>query len=83
LCDQLKNTQHQLKIVTAKVDVALSKASRAADAERFLLEEVESLGKAMKCKSSELLICLCSMPVKYDILPSSADALTAKPKPGA
>jgi hypothetical protein len=27
LRDQLKNTQHQLKAVTAKVDVALSKAS--------------------------------------------------------
>jgi hypothetical protein len=73
LRDQLKNTQHQLKTVTAKVDVALSKASWAADAKRFLLEEVENLGKAMKCESSELLICLCSKPVKYDILPSSAD----------
>jgi hypothetical protein len=40
LRDQLKNTQHQLKTVTAKVDVALSKASRAVDAEKFLLEEV-------------------------------------------
>jgi hypothetical protein len=57
LCDQLKSTQHQLKTVTAKVDVALSKVSRAADAERFLLEEVENLGKAMKCESSEILIC--------------------------
>jgi hypothetical protein len=73
LRDQLKNTQHQLKIVTAKVDVALSKASWAVDAERFLLEEVESLGKAMKYESFELLISLCSMPVKYDILPFSAD----------
>jgi hypothetical protein len=73
LRDQLKNTQHQLKTVTAKVDVALSKASRAADAERFLLEEVENLGKALKCESSEFLICLCSKPVEYDILHSSAD----------
>jgi hypothetical protein len=56
LRDQLKNTQHQLKAVTAKVDVALSKASRAADAEKFLLEEVENLGKAMKCESFELLV---------------------------
>jgi hypothetical protein len=32
LRDQLKNTQHQLKTFTAKVDVALSKASWAADA---------------------------------------------------
>jgi hypothetical protein len=57
LCDQLKNTQHHLKTVIAKVDVALSKASQAADAERFLLEEVENLGKAMKCESSKILIC--------------------------
>jgi hypothetical protein len=57
LRDQLKNTQHQLKTVTAKVDIALSKASWAADAEKFLFEEVENLGKAMKCESSELLIC--------------------------
>jgi hypothetical protein len=57
LRDQLKNTQHQLKTVTAKVDVALSKALRAADAEKFLLEEVKNLGKAMKCESSKILIC--------------------------
>jgi hypothetical protein len=57
LRDQLKNTQHQLKIVTVKVDIALSKASRAADAEKFLLEEVENLGKAVKCESFEILIC--------------------------
>jgi hypothetical protein len=54
---QLKNTQHQLKTVVAKVDVALSKVSRATDAKKFLLEEVENLGKAMKCESSEILIC--------------------------
>jgi hypothetical protein len=57
LRDQLKSTQYELKTVTAKVDVALSKASRAMDAERFLLEEIENLGKAMKCKSFELLTC--------------------------
>jgi hypothetical protein len=73
LRDQLKNTQHQLKTVTAKFNVALSKASQAADAEKFILEEVEYLGKAMKCECSELLICLCTKPVDYDILPSSAD----------
>jgi hypothetical protein len=60
LRDQLKNTQHQLKIVTAKVDVALSKALQAIDAEKFLLEEIENLGKAMKCESFELLICFAS-----------------------
>jgi hypothetical protein len=57
LRDQLKGTQQDLKTITAKVDVALSKASRAIDTEKFLLEEIENLGKAMKCKSFELLIC--------------------------
>jgi hypothetical protein len=54
LRDQLKSTQQELKIVTAKVNVALSKASRATDAEMFLVEEIENFGKAMKCESSEL-----------------------------
>jgi hypothetical protein len=49
-----------LKTITAKVDVALSKASQAADAEKFLLEEIENIGKAMKCKTFELLICSSS-----------------------
>jgi hypothetical protein len=44
LHDQLKDTQQRLKAVTAKVDVSLSKASQAADAEKFLLEEIERLG---------------------------------------
>jgi hypothetical protein len=57
LHDQLKNTQQQLKAVTAKVDIALSKASHAADGEKFLLEEIENLGKSLKCKSSELFCC--------------------------
>jgi hypothetical protein len=52
LRDQLKNTQHQLKVVTAKVDIALSKASLAANAEKFLLDEVENLGKALQCEFS-------------------------------
>jgi hypothetical protein len=73
LRDQLKNTQHQLKIVTAKVDVALSKASRATDAKKFLLEEIENPGKAMKCESFELLICFCSMFARCDILPVPAN----------
>jgi hypothetical protein len=46
--------QQQLKAVTAKVDVTPSKASRAQDGERFLLEEIENLGKSMQCKSFEL-----------------------------
>jgi hypothetical protein len=70
---QLKNTQHQLKIVTAKVDVALSKASRATAAKKFLLEEIENLGKAMKCESFELLIYFCSMLVICDTFPIPAD----------
>jgi hypothetical protein len=56
LRDQLRCAQQELKVVTAKVDVALSKASRATDAEKFLLEEIKNLGKAMKCESFELLI---------------------------
>jgi hypothetical protein len=50
LHDQLRCAQQELKIVTAKVDVALSKASLAADAENFRLGEIKNLGKAMKCK---------------------------------
>jgi hypothetical protein len=57
LHDQLRNTQQQLKTVTAKVDVALSKASHAQDGEKFLLEEIENLGKSLKCKSFELFRC--------------------------
>jgi hypothetical protein len=74
LRDQLKNTEHQLKIVTAKVDVAFSKASRATNAEKFILEEIENLGKAMKCESFELLICFCSMLITCDTFPIPADA---------
>jgi hypothetical protein len=57
LCDQLQNTQRQLKVVTAKVDVALSKASHAADCVKFLLDEIENLGKSLKCKSRNLSRC--------------------------
>jgi hypothetical protein len=74
LRDQLKNAQHQLKIVTAKVNVALSKASWAMDDEKFLLEEIKRLGKAMKCESFALLIYFCSMFARRDTLPVSADA---------
>jgi hypothetical protein len=52
LHDQLKSAQYELKRVTAKVDVALSKALLAGDAEKFIISEVENLGKAMECKSS-------------------------------
>jgi hypothetical protein len=85
LRDQLKNTQHQLKAVTAKVDVALSKASRAANAKKFLLEEVENLGKALKCESFELFgplhgLSLSSMTF---FSPLQMYVLTVKPKPDA
>jgi hypothetical protein len=52
--------QHELKRVTAKVEVALSKASLAADVERFLLGEIDNLGKAMKCKCFPSLMCSSS-----------------------
>jgi hypothetical protein len=51
LRDQLQNSQRQLKVVTAKVDVALSKASYAADCEKFLLDEIENLGNSLQCES--------------------------------
>jgi hypothetical protein len=58
LHDQLQNTQCQLKVVTAKVDVALSKASHAANCEKFLLDEIENLGKSLKCESLDLFRCV-------------------------
>jgi hypothetical protein len=85
LRDQLKNTQHQLKAVTAKVDVALSKASRAADAEKFLLEEIESLGKSLKCESFKLFGLLCGLGL-WNLTffsPLQMYALTVKLKPNA
>jgi hypothetical protein len=57
LRDQLQTTQRQLKVVTAKVDVALSKASHAADCEKFLLDEIENLEKSLKCESLDLFRC--------------------------
>jgi hypothetical protein len=58
LRDQLQNTQRQLKVVTAKVDVALSKASHTAECEKFLLDEIENLGKSLKCESLNLSRCV-------------------------
>jgi hypothetical protein len=85
LRDQLKNTQHQLKVVTAKVDVALSKASRAADAEKFLLEEVENLGKALKCEYSVPFDPLRGLGLSNItfFFPLQMYAWTVKPKPDA
>jgi hypothetical protein len=85
LRDQLKNTQHQLKTVTAKVDIALSKASRAADAEKFLLEEVENLGKALKCESFSPFGPLHGLSLSSMTFcsPLQIYALTVKPKPDA
>jgi hypothetical protein len=83
LRDQLKNTQHQLKAVTAKVDVALSKASRATDAEKFLLEEVENLGKSLKYESFNLfgLLCYLSLWNLTFFSPLQMYALTVKLRP--
>jgi hypothetical protein len=58
LRDQLQNTQRQLKVVTAKVDVALSKVSHAADCEKFLLDKIENLGKSLKCEFLDLSRCV-------------------------
>jgi hypothetical protein len=85
LRDQLKSTQQQLRVVTAKADVALSKASRATNAEKFLLEEVENLGKALKCESFASFgplrgLSLSSMTFFF---PLQMYVWTGKPKPGA
>jgi hypothetical protein len=63
LRDQLRCTQQDLKRVTAQIDVALSKASRAADAERLLLGEIDRLGKAMKCKYSIFVMDFSGLPL--------------------
>jgi hypothetical protein len=63
LRDQLRCTQQELRRVTALVDVARSKASRAADAERYLLGEIDSLGKAMKCKYSLFMMDSFGLPL--------------------
>jgi hypothetical protein len=56
----LKSAQQELKTITTKVDVALSKALLAVDVEKFLLGEIENLGKAMECKFFKLIICSSS-----------------------
>jgi hypothetical protein len=48
----LRFAQQEVKRITTQVDVARSKASWAIDADRYLLSEIDSLGKAMKCKYS-------------------------------
>jgi hypothetical protein len=85
LRDQLKSTQQQLKVVTAKVDIALSKASRAADAEKFLLEEVKNLGQALKCESFAPFGPLRSLSLSSMtfFFPLQMYVWTVKPKPGA
>jgi hypothetical protein len=50
LRDQLKNVRQELKEVIALVAVSRSKALKAMAAERYLLSEVESIGKSLKCK---------------------------------
>jgi hypothetical protein len=74
LRDQLKDTQQRLKVVTAKVNIALSKASQAADAEKFLLEEIERLGKSLKCESVKLCWSVSRFEhAESDVLLLSAD----------
>jgi hypothetical protein len=54
LRDQLRRDQQDVKRITAHVDVARSKASQAATAERYLLSEIDSLGKSLKCEYSSI-----------------------------
>jgi hypothetical protein len=44
LRDQLKRAKQEVKRITVHVNVAHSKASQAAVAERYLLSEIDSLG---------------------------------------
>jgi hypothetical protein len=44
--------------LTFVFDVALSKASYAADCEKFLLDEIENLGKSLKCEYLDLFRCV-------------------------
>jgi hypothetical protein len=50
------------------------KASRATDTEKFLLEEIDNLEKAMKCESFELLICLAPCLILCGFPPFPTDA---------
>jgi hypothetical protein len=62
---QLQNTQCQLKVATAKVNVTLSKASHAADCEKFLLDEIENLGKSLKCESLNFFRCVLTWMCRF------------------
>jgi hypothetical protein len=53
LRDQLKNVRQELKEVTALIAISCSKASQAMVAERYLLSEVESIGKSSSHVPSE------------------------------
>jgi hypothetical protein len=85
LRDQLQSMQRQLKVVTAKVDVALSKVSYAADCEKFLLDEIESLGKSLKCESLNFFSLCVGLDVQSLIFDPFAQmhVLTVQPRPGA
>jgi hypothetical protein len=50
LRDQLKRAQQEVKRFTSLVDVARLKASLAGATERYLLNEIESLVKTLKCE---------------------------------
>jgi hypothetical protein len=52
LRDQLRKDQQEVKRITTHVDVARSKASQAAAAEQYLLSEIDSHGKSLKCEYS-------------------------------
>jgi hypothetical protein len=47
LRDQLKKAQQEMKEITAHVAVSRSKASQAATTERYLLCEIDSIGKSL------------------------------------
>jgi hypothetical protein len=51
---QLERAQQEQKRITALIDVARSKASQAAASERYLLSEIDSLGKSLKCEYTSI-----------------------------
>jgi hypothetical protein len=46
----VKELEGEIKIVKGQVNVALSKAKRAAERENFLLEEISKASEALACK---------------------------------
>jgi hypothetical protein len=71
LRDQLKRAQQEAKRVTTLINVARSKASLAAAAEWYLLSEIDSLGKTLKCEYLSIAINAFVLFILIDCCPIS------------